>query len=77
MGSSGSENIKTLLLLRIAAKNLKPVLDFPPNGLHKTALGVFEFLNFRILIILFQNFKFTIIAYGEMKNLNYLENEPS
>ena len=58
------------------SKVLKLVLNFPPNGRHKTPLGIFEILSFRFLtIFFFKNFKFTIVAYGEIKNLNYLENE--
>ncbi len=43
-------------------------------GLHKTTLGIFEILNFQFLMFFF-NFKFTIVPYGETKNLNYPENE--
>ncbi len=53
MGPNGSENFKTLILLQIAAKELKLLLKFPPNGPRKTTLGIFEILNFRLLTIFF------------------------
>ena len=58
-------------------KVFKLVLNFPPSGPHKTVFVIFEILSFRFLRIFFQNFKFTIVAYGEIKNINYLENERS
>ncbi len=42
MGPNGSENVKTPLLLQIAAKRFKVVLNFPPNDPHKTTLGIFK-----------------------------------
>ena len=53
------------------------LLNFPSNGPHKTTFGIFENVSFPFLTIFFfsDNFKFTIVAYGEIKNLNYLENE--
>ncbi len=39
--------------------------------------SVLDFWNFEFLIIndfFFKNFKFTMVAYGEIRNLNYLEN---
>ena len=52
------------------------VLNFPPNGPHKTMFGIWEILSFRFLMgFFFENFKFTIVAYGEIKHLSYLENE--
>ena len=56
MGHNGSEYFKTLLLLQIAAKRvvLKFVLNFPPNGPHKTKFEIFEILSFDFF---FENFK--------------------
>ena len=65
------------------SKVLKPLLNFPLNGPHKLTLGIFEILSFRFLTSVFlcvffsKIFKFTIVAYGEIKSLNYLENERS
>ncbi len=67
MGSNGSEIFKTLLLLQIAAKSLKLVLNFPPNGPHKNRSGIFEILSCWFLKIFFENLKFIIVAYGEIK----------
>ena len=50
----------------------KLVLNFSPNGPHNSKLGIFEILTFRFLTIFFENFKFTIVAFGEIKNLNHL-----
>ena len=58
-------------------KVFKLFLNFPPNGPHKNTLDIFEILSFRSITIFFENFKFTIVAYGEINNLNYLENERS
>ncbi len=56
------------LILRITGKFLKLVLLFPPNGPHKTTLGIFEILSYRCLtIFLLENSKFPIAAYGEIK----------
>ncbi len=73
-----------LLLLQNGAKTLKLVLNFPRYGPHKTTLVGFEILNFRLLPFFFffffffcENFNFNIVAYGEIKNLNYLDNERS
>ena len=49
-------------------KVLKVILNFPPNGPHEILFGIFEMFKF-----FFE--KFTIVAYGEIKNLNYVENE--
>ena len=78
MGPNRSKNFKTLLLLQIAAV-LKLFLNFPPNGPQKTTFEIFEILSFRFLrnVFFFENGKFTTVAYGEIKNLNYLENERS
>ncbi len=54
-------------------KVLKLVLNFPPNGPHKTILGFLKVFSF--LTICFENSKITIVAYGETKILNYLGNE--
>ncbi len=41
-------------------------------------LEIFEILSFRLLKSFFsENFKFITVAYGEIKNLNYLENGQS
>ncbi len=48
------------------------VLNFPPNGPHKTTFGMFEILSFRFLIFFFENFNFAIVAYEKIKSLNYL-----
>ncbi len=78
MGPIRSENVKTLLLLQIAAKVFELVLNFFPDGPHNSTLGIFEILSFWIFNnFFFENSKFTIVAYGEIKNLNYLENERS
>ena len=66
MGPNGSENFKTLLP-QIAAKVFKIVLNFPPNGPHKKTTGGGDF-EFRFSTIFFSdNFKFIIVAYGEIK----------
>ena len=52
------------------------VLNFPPNGPHKTMFGSFEILSF-FNFFFFENFKFTIVPYGQIKNFNYLGNERS
>ena len=56
MGLNGGENVKTLLLLHIAAKSVQMCSDFFPNGPHKTTLGFFEILSFRFLIGCFRKF---------------------
>ncbi len=45
MGPNGSENFKTLLL-QSQPKVFKLVLNFSPNGPHKTMFGFFEILSF-------------------------------
>ena len=76
MGSYASENFKTLLLLKISQKFWNVFMNFSPNGRHKIMLRIFEILNFRFLTnFFFENFKFTIVPYGEIKNLKYLEND--
>ncbi len=44
MGPNASENFKTLLL-QIAVKVFKLVLNSPPNGPQKITLGIFEILS--------------------------------
>ena len=53
MGPNGSKNFKTLLL-QIAAKNMKLVLNFPPSGPHKTTFGIIDMLSFWFLTIFFR-----------------------
>ncbi len=65
MGPSRNENFP---------KVFKLFLNFLPNGPHKT-FRIFKILSFRFLTIFFfekKNFKFTIVAYGEAKNLIYI-----
>ncbi len=76
MGPNGSENFKTLLLLQIAAKSFETCPEFSSQWSSQNY--VWDFWNFEFAIFndfFFENFKFTIVAYGEIKNLNYLENE--
>ncbi len=49
---------------------------FLPVILTKLCLGFFLFLSFQFFtsFLFLENFKFTIVAYGEIKNLKYLEN---
>ena len=78
MGPNGRDNFKTLLLLQIAAKSFETCSEFSRNGPHKTTSGIFEILSFQFLTIFFENFKFTIVAYGSRnQSLNNLENERS
>ncbi len=53
----------------------KLVLNFLPNGPHKIALGIFQIWGFWILMIFFQTFKLTIVAYGEIKSSIIWTNE--
>ncbi len=53
MRPNGSENFKTLRLLQIAAEVFK-LQNFPTNGPHKAAFGIFEILSLRFLTIFFQ-----------------------
>ncbi len=78
MGPNGSKNFKSYRYssYKLQPKVLKLVLNFPPNGPHKSTFGIF--LNFEFLIFnefFFENIKFTLVAYGEIKKLNYIENE--
>ncbi len=50
MGSYGSENFKTLLLLQIGAKSFQPFPELFFPMVHKTAFGIFEILNIGILM---------------------------
>ena len=53
------------------SKIFKLVLNCSPNCPHKTTLAIFEILEFLIFnYFLFEEFKFTIVPYGETKNLN-------
>ena len=61
MGSNGREISKCYSSYKSQLQIFKLFLNFPPNGPHKKTFGV--------------NIKFTIVAYGEIKKLNYLENE--
>ncbi len=49
MGLCGSENVKTLLILQIAAESFQTFLNFLPDGPHKTTFGIFEILKIKIL----------------------------
>ena len=54
-------------------KVFKLVLNFPSSGPNKTTFVIFKILSFRFLTIYFRKFQFTIVAYGEIKNLHHLE----
>ena len=74
----GAKNFKTLLLLQIAAESFQTFPEFSSQWSSQTKFGIFEILIFWFLtIFFFENFKFTIVAYGEIENFNYLENEQS
>ena len=75
MGPNRSENFKTLLLLQTAAKTCPELSSQWSSQNYAWDFWNFEFLIFNFFF--FENFKFTIVAYGEIKNLNYLENEQS
>ncbi len=61
---------------KLQRKVFKLFLNFLPIGPHKITFGIFEILSFRFLTnFFFENFKFTIVPYGESINFNYLENE--
>ncbi len=63
---------------KLQPKVFKLILNFPPDCPYKTTLGNFcEIMSFQYLTIFFENFRVTIVAYGEIENLNYLENERS
>ena len=72
MGPYGSETFKTLLL-QSTAKSFQTSPEFSSQWSAQNYVG--DVLNFEFLIFddfFFKNFKFTIVAYGEIKNLNYL-----
>ncbi len=48
---------------KIAEKSVQSCPEFSSNGPHKTTLGIFEIISFPFLTS-FENFKFTIVAYG-------------
>ena len=78
MGPYGGENFKMLLLLQIAAKYIETCPKFSSQWSSQNDVGDFWNLIFWFLtIFVFENSNFTIVAYGEMKNLNYLEKERS
>ena len=54
MGPYGSQDFKTLLLLKIAGDSFQTFfLNFLPNGPHKTTVGIFEILKIEIVMIFF------------------------
>ncbi len=53
MGPNGSENVKTLHLLKV----FKLFLNFPPNSHHKNTWRIFEIFSLRALTILFRKFQ--------------------
>ncbi len=75
MGPYGSENFKTLL--QIAAKYFQTFLEFSSQWSSHNCVWDFWIFEFAIFNDFFENLKFTIVPYGETKNLNYLENERS
>ena len=71
MGAKSSKRYSSLKSLFNFSKLL---LNFLPSGPHKVLLE----LSLRYLtIFFFENFNFTVVPYGEIKNLNYMENERS
>ncbi len=72
----GAKNVKTLLI-QIAAESFQTFPKFSSQWSSQNY--VWDFWNFEFLIFndFFLNFKFTIVPYGEIKNLTYLENERS
>ncbi len=75
MGAYGSEISKRYSSYKSQPNVSKLVLNFSPNGAHKNALGFFETLSYWFLTIFIE--KFAIVAYGEIKNLDYVKNERS
>ncbi len=74
MGTYGRKRFKS----KSQQEFIKRLLNFLPNGPHKISLEIFEvlkfeFLSFRFLTIFVEIFHFTILPYGEINNLNYLE----
>ncbi len=78
MEPNGSEDFKALLLRQIAAKSFETCPEFSFQWSSQSY--VWDFWNFKFLTFkdfIFENSKFPIVAYGDFKNLNYLENERS
>ncbi len=76
MGPYGCENFKTLLLLQITTKSFQTCPEFYSQRPSESYVG--DFLNFKFPIfhvVFLENFKFTIVTYWEIKNLNYLQNK--
>ncbi len=70
MGPNGSENFKTLLL-QIAVKRFETGPEFSSQW--SSQKYVWDFWNFEFMIFndfFYENSNFTIVAYGEIKNLN-------
>ncbi len=74
MGPYGSKNFKTLLLLQIAAQSFETCPEFSSQWSLQNYFWDFWNFEFQIFNEYFLNFKFTIVAYWENKNLHYLEN---
>ncbi len=75
MGPHVRENFKTLLLLQITAKGFQTSPEFSSNL--SSQKYIWDFWNFAFPIyndFFPENFKNTIVAYGEIKSLNYMEN---
>ncbi len=73
---NGGENFKKLPLRQIAAKSFETCPEFFSQWYSQKY--VWDFLNVYFPIFndfFFENFKFTIVGYGEIKNLPYMENE--
>ena len=67
MGPYGSKIFKPLLLPQSLSNILKLLLNFLLNRPHKSTVLDFWILSFWFLtIFFFENFKFTIVAYGEV-----------
>ena len=76
MGPNGSENFKTLLHVQIAARR-ETCREFSSQWSSQKYIWGFWSFEFLIFNYFFDNSKFTTVAYGEVKNLSYLENERS
>ncbi len=68
----GAKTSKRYSSLESLSNPFKLFLNFVLSGPHKSS--VLDFWNFEIPIFK-EFFKFTIVPYGENKNLNYLEKE--
>ncbi len=66
MGPYGSENFKTLLLLQIAAESFQTFPEFSSQWSSQNYIWDFWNLSLLFLMIFFENFKFTIVPYGEI-----------